>query len=186
MFTTAVNQQRSMSIKVLQGEREMARDNWPLGQFEIEFEPAAKGVARVGVQFEIDANGILHVLARDTKTGAEKTVEINSAVDVSDEAVEAMISESLEHAFDDMSERVWTEAKLKAEEMLSAVEAAFAQMGDEIEQAEREKIECGAARVREALATHDVRKLQSANLALDEATQGLAAAIVEKAMRSIS
>src|SRR5438477_11397512 len=57
MFTTAVNHQRSMSIKILQGEREMARDNWPLGQFEIDFEPAVKGVARVGVQFEIDANG---------------------------------------------------------------------------------------------------------------------------------
>jgi molecular chaperone DnaK len=184
MFTTAVNQQRSMSIKVLQGEREMARDNWPLGQFEIEFEQAAKGVARVGVQFEIDANGILHVLARDTKTGAEKIVEINSAVDVSDEAVEAMISESLEHAFDDMSERVWTEAKLKAEEMLSAVETALAQMGDVIDPAEREIIQQGAARVREILATRDARKLQAANTALDDATQGLAAAIVEKAMRA--
>ena len=186
MFTTAVNQQRSMSIKVLQGEREMARDNWPLGQFEIEFEPAPKGMARVGVQFEIDANGILHVLACDTKTGVEKTVEINSAVDVSDEAVEAMISESLEHAFDDMSERVWTEAKLKAEEMLGAVEAAFAQVGDEIDPGEKEKIEIAAANVRETLTTCDARKLQSANTALDEATQGLAAAIVDKAMRSVS
>jgi molecular chaperone DnaK len=186
MFTTAVNQQRSMSIKVLQGEREMAHDNWPLGRFEIEFEPAPKGVARVGVQFEIDANGILHVLARDTKTGAEKTVEINSAVDVSDEAVESMISESLEHAFDDMSERVWTEAKLKAEEMLSAVEAAFAQVGDEIDPVEKEKIENAAAHVRAILTLRDARKLQSANTALDEATQGLAAAIVEKAMRSVS
>jgi molecular chaperone DnaK len=186
MFTTAVNQQRSMSINVLQGEREMARDNWPLGKFEIEFEPAAKGVARVGVQFEIDANGILHVLARDTKTGMEKTVEINSAVDVSDEAVESMISESLEHAFDDMSERVWTEAKLKAEEMLNAVEAAFAQVGDEVEPAEKEKIERGAAQVREALATRDPRKLRSANTALDDATQSLAAMLVEKAMRSVS
>ena len=184
MFTTAVNQQRSMSIKVLQGEREMARDNWPLGQFEIEFEPALKGVARVGVQFEIDANGILHVLARDTKTGAEKIVEINSAVDVSDEAVEAMISESLEHAFDDMSERVWTETKLKAEEMLSAVNAAFAQMGAAIDAAEKEMIERAAAQVREALATHDARKLQAANGALDGVTQSLAAAIVEKAMRT--
>lgn len=183
MFTTAVNQQRSMSIKILQGEREMARDNWPLGQFEIEFEPAPKGMARVGVQFEIDANGILHVLARDTKTGAEKIVEINSAVDVSDEAVEAMIADSLEHAFDDLSERVWTETKLKAEEMLNAVEAAFARMGDAIDVAEREKIEHAAAEVRGALATHDVRKLKAANQALDEATQGLAAAIVEKAMR---
>ncbi|MFL6589000.1 MAG: molecular chaperone DnaK [Chthoniobacterales bacterium] len=182
MFTTAVNQQRSMSIKVLQGEREMARDNWRLGEFEIEFEPAAKGVARVGVQFEIDANGILHVLARDTKTGGEKILEINSAVDVSDEAVEAMISESLEHAFDDMSERVWTETKLKADEMLSAVEAAFAQMGGAIEPGEKKKIEDAVGRVHEALATHDARKLKSANDTLDEATQNLAAAIVEKAM----
>ena len=184
MFTTAVNQQRSMSIKVLQGEREMARDNWPLGQFEIEFEPAPKGVARVGVQFEIDANGILHVLARDTKTRVEKTVEINSAVDVSDEAVEAMISESLEHAFDDMSERVWTEAKLKAEEMLGAVEEAFTQVGDEIDSVEREKIEQCAAQVRETLKTRDARKLKTANTALDDATQSLAARIVEKAMQS--
>ena len=183
MFTTAVSQQRSMSIKVLQGEREMARDNWPLGEFEIEFEPAAKGAARVGVQFEIDANGILHVLARDTKTGGEKTVEINSAVDVSDEAVEAMISESLEHAFDDMSERVWTEAKLKAEEMLGAVEAAFAQVGNAIEAAEREKIQAAAAQVRSALGTRDARQLQAANAALDDATQALAATLVEKAMQ---
>jgi molecular chaperone DnaK len=183
MFTTAVNQQRSMSIKVLQGEREMARDNWLLGQFEIDFQPAPKGVARVGVQFEIDANGILHVLARDMKTGVEKIVEMESAVDVSDEAVEAMISESLEHAFDDMSERVWTETKLKADEMLGAVEAAFAQMGDAIDRAEKEKIEAAAVEVREALASHDSRKLQAANTALDEATQSLAAAIVEKALR---
>ena len=186
MFTTAVNQQHSMSIKVLQGEREMARDNWQLGSFEIEFEPAPKGVARVGVQFEIDANGILHVLARDTKTGVEKVVEMKSAVDVSDEAVEAMISESLEHAFDDMSERVWTETKLKADEMLGAVAAAFAQMADAIDPAEKAKIERAAADVREALATRDPRKLKSANNALDEATQHLAAAIVEKAMRGVS
>jgi molecular chaperone DnaK len=184
MFTTAVNNQRSMSIKVLQGEREMARDNWPLGKFEIEFEPAPKGVARVGVQFEIDANGILHVLARDTKTGAEKTVEINSAVDVSDEAVEAMISESLDHAFDDMSERVWTEAKLKAEEMLVAVDAAFERVGDSIDPTEREIILSAVEKLREALATTDTRKLQAANAALDDATQGLAAAVVEKAMQA--
>jgi molecular chaperone DnaK len=184
MFTTAVNHQRSMSIKVLQGEREMARDNWRLGQFEIEFEPAPKGAARVGVQFEIDANGILHVLARDIKTGTQKIVEINSAVDVSDEAVEAMIAESLEHAFDDMSERVWTEAKLKAEEMLTAVDAALARIGDSFDSAEREIIRRAVADVREALPTKDARKLQAANAALDNATQGLAAAVVEKAMQA--
>ena len=162
----------------------MARDNWPLGQFEIGFEPAPKGVARVGVQFEIDANGILHVLARDTKTGREETVEINSAVDVSDEAVEAMISESLDHAFDDMNERVWTEAKLKAEEMLGAVEAAFARVGDSIDRGEKETILLAAAKLRDALGTNDTRQLQAANAALDDATQGLAAAVVEKAIQA--
>jgi len=137
------------------------------------------------VQFEIDANGILHVLARDTKTGAEEIVEIKSAVDVSDEAVETMISESLEHAFDDMGERVWTETQLKSEEMLRAVDAAFAQVGDAIDPAEKEKIEAAAREVRAALATRDPRKLKSANDALDEATQNLAAAIVERAMRAV-
>src|SRR5262245_20150011 len=94
MFTTAVHNQRAMKIKVLQGERELAADNWTLGEFEVEFEPAPKGMARVGVQFEIDGNGILRVLARDTKTGSEKIVSLTSAIDVSDEAVEAMIADS--------------------------------------------------------------------------------------------
>src|SRR5207302_7669440 len=123
MFTTAVHNQRSMSIKVLQGEREMARDNWRLGEFEIEFEAAPKGVPRVGVQFEIDANGILQVLARDIKTGNEKIIEVKSAVDVTDEAVESMLAESLDHAFADVAERIWTETKLKSEELLAAVES---------------------------------------------------------------
>lgn len=184
MFTTAVNNQTTMSINVLQGEREMARDNWVLGEFTIAFRPAPKGVARVGVQFEIDANGILHVLARDTKSGEERTVTINSAVDVSDEAVEAMISDSLDHAFDDMNERVWTETKLKSEEMLAAVSAAFAQLGDSVDTAEKEKILNAAAVVREALATNDTKRLQAANQALDAATQALAAAVVEEAIRS--
>ena len=122
--------------------------------------------------------------ARDTKTGAQKIVAINSAVDVSDEAVETMIAESLEHAFDDMSERVWTEAKLKAEEMLNAVDAAFAQIGNAIDAFEKKKILTAALEVRETLGTHDARKLQAANSALDEATQALAAAIVEKAMQA--
>jgi molecular chaperone DnaK len=95
-----------------------------------------------------------------------------------------MSADSLEHAFDDMSERVWTERKLKADEMLGAVASAFAQMGDAIDPVEKAKIEQAAADVREALGGRDPRKLKSANDALDEATQSLAAAIVEKAMRA--
>ncbi len=183
MFTTALHQQRAMKIKVLQGEREMAADNWSLGGFTLEFEPAPKGVARVGVQFAIDANGILQVLARDTKTGAEKVLDLESAVDVSDEAVEAMIADSLEHAFEDMSERVWTETLLKSEEMLAAVTQALAQAGDRFREAERRRIEEKAEAVRAALPSHEAPRLKAANAALDEATQELAALIVEQAMK---
>ncbi len=110
LFTTAVDHQRSMLIHVLQGERERAKDNWSLGKFTLEFESAPRGVPRVGVQFEIDANGILHVLARDTRTGREKIVEMKSAVDVDDTAVQQMVEESVEHAFDDLAARRWIES----------------------------------------------------------------------------
>lgn len=182
MFTTAVSSQTAMTIKVLQGEREMARDNWKLGEFEIDFEPAPKGVPRVGVQFEIDANGILHVLARDTKTGREKIVEMRSAVDVSDEAVEAMLAESLEHAFDDVNERIWTETRLKSEEMLGAVGSALQLVGDQIGAAERARILALAEAVRRALPEREVAKLKQANEALDAATQNLATIVLERVM----
>lgn len=183
MFTTAVNQQRAMKVKVLQGERELAVNNWSLGELELEFEPAAKGVARVGVQFAIDADGILQVLARDTKSGTEKILALTSAVDVSDEAVEAMIADSLEHAFEDMSERVWTETRLKSEEMLAAVENAFQLAGEILRPTEREQIEEKARAVREALQSHEPARLKAANAALDDATQELAALIVEQAVQ---
>ena len=179
MFTNAVAGQRAMEIKVLQGEREMARDNWELGGFELEFEPAAKGQARVGVQFEIDVNGILHVLARDTHTGHEKVVQMSSAVDVSDEAVEKMLGDSLEHAFEDMNDRVFAEAKLKAEEMLPAVRNAMARVGSELDADERRVIAERVAEVERALAAGVAQPLKQACAALDDATQRLAAVLVE-------
>jgi molecular chaperone DnaK len=183
MFTNAVPGQRSMLIKVLQGEREIAHDNWPLGQFELAFEPAPKGQARVGVQFEIDANGILHVLARDTKTGAEHRVEMRSAVDVSDEAVEKMLEESLEHAFTDMSERQFTEAKMKADDLLAAVQTALSKLGADISAEDRAEVGKLVQDVESALAQRSAPALKKANEALDHGTEHLAALIIEQAMR---
>ncbi len=182
MFTNAMAGQCSMLIRVMQGEREMARDNWELGKFELEFESAPKGQARVGVQFEIDANGILHVLARDTTTGLEQIVPMQSAVDVSDEAVEKMLEDSLEHAFEDMSERVFTEAKLKAEEMLPAVRNALALVGAKLPAEEQAIILQLSAEVEAALTSGETARLKKANAALDEGTQHLAALLVEQAM----
>jgi len=182
MFTNAVAGQQSMLIKVLQGEREIARDNWPLGEFTLDFERAPKGQARVGVQFEIDANGILHVLARDTKTGAEKIVHVSSAIDVSDEAVEKMLEESLEHAFEDMSGRAFTEAKLKSDELLPAVRAALQKAGAQLTPEEHAQIAAAGAEVEAALAAGEPHRLKRANTALDEATQRLATLLIEQAM----
>ncbi len=183
MFTNAMAGQRAMKISVLQGEREMARDNWKLGEFELEFEAAPKNQARVGVQFEIDANGILHVLARDTKTGREKKVEMSSAVDVSDEAVEKMLEDSLEHAFEDVNERIFTEAKLKSAEMLPAVRNALALVGDQLDENERLLIAQRVAEVEQAVADGVAQPLKRANAALDEATQRLATFLIERAMK---
>ncbi|PYM14307.1 MAG: molecular chaperone DnaK, partial [Verrucomicrobia bacterium] len=133
VFTTAVDSQRSMLIHVLQGERDRASDNWSLGRFIIEFEPAPKGVARVGVQFEIDANGILHVLARDLKTGKQKFVEMKSAVDVDDAQVQKMVEESVEHAFEDLRARQWIEARVRAQETIAATRKALVECAGEID-----------------------------------------------------
>jgi molecular chaperone DnaK len=182
MFTNAVAYQRSMRIKVLQGERELAKDNWELGSFEIEFAPVPKGVARVGIQFEIDANGILHVLARDVSTGQQTLLDLASAVDVSDEAVEQMIAESVDHAFEDMSERVWTETSIKSNELLPAVKSALTLVGDQLTQADKQEIDALVKAVNEALDSKDILRLKSANAALDQGTQHLATLLIDRAM----
>jgi molecular chaperone DnaK len=182
MFTNAVPNQTSMQITVLQGERELAKDNWELGRFQLAFQPVPKGVARVGVQFEIDADGILHVLARDTQSGREETVDLSSAVDVSDEAVEKMIVESLDNAFSDMSERLWTEMVLKSNELIPAVRSAVTLVGDQIGPDENQKITTLVAEVEAALETHDPQRLKKANAELDEGTQHLATLLIDRAM----
>ena len=185
MFTNAVANQKSMCVRVLQGEREMARDNWELGRVEVNFSPAAKGQARMGVQFAIDENGILEVLTRDVQTGKDTILEINSAaVDVADEAVEKMVTESVDCAFDDMAERVFTEAKLKAEELLPAVDAGLAQVGDDMDPQDLKDIEATVAEVREALEGANANKLKAAVQRLDKSTEHMAAILVEKAMEA--
>ena len=185
MFTNAVANQDSMLIRILQGERELAKDNWELGRIEVPFPAGPKGSARVGVQFSLDADGILTVLARDTATNQDSTLEIRgTAIDVEDERVEQMIAESVDFAFEDMNERIWTEAKLKAEELLPAVDAALCQLGDAISAEESASVLQHAAEVRRLLETadHDAKALKTATQQLDDATQTLAVLLIDRAM----
>jgi molecular chaperone DnaK len=192
IFTTAVDRQRSMLIHVLQGERERARDNWSLGRFEIEFEPAPKGVPRVGVQFEIDADGILHVLARDLKTGHQKIVPMKSAVDVDDVEVQKMVEESVEHAFDDLRARQWIEAKIRAGETIAATRKGLTECAGELDAAYRKSVEDALAAVEAVLSEEDPKtkigdptRLKAANTALDQATQKLADLLMDRAMEEM-
>jgi molecular chaperone DnaK len=189
MFTTAVDNQKNMLIHVLQGERERAKDNWSLGKFAIDFEAAPKGVPRIGVQFEIDASGILHVLVRDTKTGAQKMVEMKSAVDVEDADVQRMVEESVEHAFEDLAARRWVEASLSAKEVLAATRKGFADCGGELSGNQQEQIEAAMVALEGVLASvdpktgaGDAQKLKNASSALDAATQPLAELMMDRAM----
>jgi molecular chaperone DnaK len=186
MFTNAAANQGSMRIAVLQGEREMARDNWQLGEFEIPFTPAPRGQARVGVQFEIDANGLLSVLARDIASGCDTKISMKSAVEVSDEAVEKMLADSLEHAFEDMNERAFTEACLKADEMLPAVETALERLGAEVNEEQRQEIHLLVSQIHEARAAHSLDKLRTTLSELDKVTEPLAAQLVEAILQGQS
>ena len=192
LFTTAVDGQRQVLIHVLQGERERARDNWSLGRFTLEFEPAPRGVPRVGVQFELDADGILHVLARNLQTGAETVVEVKSAVDVDDAAVQQMVEQSVEHAFDDLSARRWVEAKLKAETLITATRKGLAAGGGELTPDERTRVEAALKQLQATVAAENPetgagnpQALQSACAALDDATKPLADLLMDRAMEAL-
>ncbi len=187
LFTNAVSGQASMLIRVLQGERELAKDNWELGRVEVPFTPGPKGSARVGVQFALNVDGLLEVLTRDTVTGVDTVLAIQrTAVDVNDEAVEKMIAESVEFALEDMSERQWTEAALKGRELIEAVKAALDQLGEAISTEESAALSALADTVERELqaTTHQVAALKTANQALDDATQELAVRLIEQAMEA--
>jgi molecular chaperone DnaK len=192
LFTTAVDNQRSMLIHVVQGERERVKDNWSLGRFELEFEPAPKGVPRVGVQFEIDANGILHVLARDVKTGNQKVVQMKSAVDVDDAEVQKMVEESVEHAFDDLRARQWIEAKIRAGSDITATRKAMAEFASELEAEYKAQLDAALEEIEAVLSAEDPRtktgdpkKLKEANAKLDEVTKPLADHAMDKVMEAM-
>ena len=140
---------------------------------------AASGIGKALALLLLGEGASVIALDRDSESlehladenGANEGTLLSSALDVSDEAVEAMLSESLDHAFEDVNERVWVEAKLKAEEMLSAVDKALGLAGEKVSVVDREHIEHCATEVRQALESGDRHKLKRANNALDAATQ---------------
>jgi molecular chaperone DnaK len=191
MFTTAVDDQTAVDIHVLQGERELVADCRSLARFRLRgIPPMPAGLARIEVRFQIDADGILNVGARELRTGVEQTIEVKPSYGLTDEEVERMLIDSFEHAEVDIEARQLIEARNEAESVMHATEKSLrrpdfaALAAEELAPGERERIEEAVAQAREAISGSDRELLEACKKALDEATQHLAEVVVNRSVRA--
>ncbi|MBR1608508.1 MAG: molecular chaperone DnaK, partial [Kiritimatiellae bacterium] len=170
VFSTASDNQPSVEIKVYQGERKFARDNKQLGNFNLDgIPPAPRGVPQIEVTFDIDANGILKVSAKDKGTGKEQNITITASSGLSDEEIKRMVRDAEAHADEDAKQREAVDERNKAESMVYQVEKALKDAGDKIPADKKKPVEDAAAKVKEALKGGDTAAIKSATEALMDA-----------------
>src|SRR6056300_225427 len=174
VFSTAEDNQNAVTIHVLQGEREMATGNKSLGQFNLTDIPVApRGTPQIEVSFDIDANGILHVNAKDKATGKENKITIKANGGLSDEEIKKMEEEAERFAEDDKKLKELVDAKNMAEAMIHSVEKSMKEHGDKLDKAEKEKIEASLKDLQEAIKSDNKDEIEAKNKALAEASQKL-------------
>ena len=170
IFSTADDNQPSVEIHVLQGEREMASGNKSLGKFQLTgIPPAPRGLPQIEVTFDIDANGIIHVTAKDLGTGKEQKIEIKSGSGLSDEEIQSMVSDAESHAEDDRVQRELAEARNMAESLAYQSEKQVEELGDKIDSSNKEEIEAAVKEVREALESESAEAINAKTEALTAA-----------------
>jgi molecular chaperone DnaK len=170
VFTTADDNQPSVEIHVLQGEREMAAYNKSLGKFQLTgIPPAPRGMPQIEVTFDIDANGIINVTAKDLGTGTEQKIEIKSGSGLSDDEINNMVSDAEAHADDDKKQRELAEAKNIGENAAYTSEKQVKELGDKIDGASKTEIEDKIAALRGSLDSEDAEDIKAKTEALQEA-----------------
>ncbi len=170
IFSTADDNQPSVEIHVLQGEREMACGNKSLGKFQLTgIPPAPRGMPQIEVTFDIDPNGIIHVTAKDLGTGNEQKIEIQSGSGLSEEEIQGMVSDAEAHAEEDAKQRELAEARNLAENAAYQSEKQLEDLGDKVEAGDKEAIEAAVKEVREALESESVEEINSKTEALTAA-----------------
>ncbi len=175
IFSTAADNQTAVSIHVLQGEREMAAHNRTLGRFDlVGIPPAPRGVPQIEVAFDIDANGIVHVSAKDLGTGKEQKIRIESSSGLSEDEIKNMVRDAEQHADEDKKIRETAEAKNEAENLVYATEKSMTDYGDKVSEEDRAKITAAIAAVREALEADDTEALKAKTEELKQASYRLA------------
>ncbi|MCP4078528.1 MAG: molecular chaperone DnaK [Gammaproteobacteria bacterium] len=174
-FSTAEDNQTAVTVHVLQGEREVATANKSLGRFDLsDIPPAPRGVPQVEVTFDIDANGILHVSAKDKATGKEQKIVIKASSGLSDDEVENMIKDAEAHADEDRKVRELVEVRNQADAMIHATEKSLSDLGDQVEAADKEAIESATADLKKALEGTDKEEIEAKTKTLAEASGKLA------------
>ncbi len=182
IFSTAADNQTAVTIHVLQGEREMASNNKTLGQFELMGIPSApRGVPQIEVTFDIDANGIVHVKAKDLGTGKEQSIRITSSSGLKEEEIEQMVKDATSHADDDHRKRELAEERNKLDGVVYTTEKSLSEHGDKIDAGDKKRIEETLEKARKVLAAEDVEEIKRAHAELSQEAHKLAEAIYAKA-----
>ncbi|HEX9873469.1 MAG TPA: molecular chaperone DnaK [Deferrimonas sp.] len=182
IFSTAADNQPAVSVHVLQGEREMAADNKTIGRFElVGIPPAPRGVPQVEVTFDIDANGILHVGAKDLGTGKEQSIKITASSGLSEDEIQKMVKDAEIHAAEDHAKREVIEARNQADSLVYTTEKSLKEHGDKVDAETKTKIETALAELKTAMEGTDGAAIKAKTEALAEASHKLAEAMYAQA-----
>jgi molecular chaperone DnaK len=174
VFSTAEDNQNAVTIHVLQGEREVASGNKSLGQFNLtDIPPAQRGMPQIEVTFDIDANGILHVSAKDKATGKENKITIKANSGLSEEEIKKMEEDAIKYADEDRKIRELVDAKNSADGMVHSVKKSITDHGDKLDAAEKEKIEAAIKSLEESLKSDNKEEIETKTKELMEASQKL-------------
>jgi len=182
IFSTAADNQPSVEINVLQGEREFARDNKQLGKFILSgIDPAPRGIPQIEVTFNIDSNGIVNVSAKDLGTGKEQQITITSNTNMSKDDIAKAVAEAEKYAAEDKKRRETVDAKNEAESFAYNAEKLIKDNGDKIDSADKSEIESKVSALKSAIATDDISKIKSAKEDLEKTVQAVSTKLYQQA-----
>lgn len=184
-FSTYADNQEAVDIRVLQGEREFARDNKELGVFRLDgIAPAPRGVPKIEVTFDIDANGIVHVSAKDLGTGKEQDITITSSTNMSKEDIDKAVKEAEAYAAEDKKKREDVDARNNADQMVFQCEKALGEIGDKIDSSDKDEIQSKVDALKEALKGTDIESIKQKKTDLEQAFQKVSTKLYEQAAQA--
>ena len=185
IFSTAADSQPAVSIHVLQGEREMAANNKTLGRFElVGIPPAPRGVPQIEVTFDIDANGIVNVSAKDQATGKEQSIQITASSGLSKEEIDKLVKDAEMHAEEDKKKKELVEARNSADALIYQTEKSIKELGDKVDSTTKSKVEESVAALRKAIEGEDAAEIKRLSDELTQASHKLAEAMYQQASKS--